>query len=247
MNKKGRIIILLLILVVIVVAVKTFISLNTIYFGSNTKAIVVGNKIIKRNNYRKVLLKRVNYYKGGKKFKGYLKSTKDDIGYSYYVVSSNNKKNVIKDLVAAGSMVKLDFVSSSNYETSIDETNLKKINDVLDLSLETKNVVEYKNISFDIDNDETKENVIYIRYLVGNIRTTKIFVIDNDDAIDLVELEFDYSDIANSSNKVYYISDVVDINNDGKYEIIIGRIDGDSQPTYYDIYSYENGSIKEIK
>ncbi|MBR4830418.1 MAG: hypothetical protein IKZ96_01450 [Bacilli bacterium] len=244
MNKKGKIVILLVVILIIVIALNYFISSNTVYLGNNTKVLVIGNKIIKLKNNRKILLNKVSIYKDGKKFDGYLKSEKYDMGYSYYAVSKYNKKFNSNDLVASGKMVKMNAVSSSNIETSF---NVSEINSLLELKLENDNVIDYKKVTFDIDNDSNNEEIVFIKYIVDNIGTTKAFVVDNEDITDIVEFEYDYTDMVNIKNDVHYLSDVIDLNNDKKYEIILARIDGDSQPTYYDIYSYENGNIKEIK
>lgn len=244
MNKKGKIVILLIVITIIVIALSYFVSLNTVYLGSNTKVIVIGNKIIKIKNNRRIVLNKVNIYKDGKLFDGYLKSDKDDLGNSYYAVSKYNKKFNTNDLVVSGKMIKLNIVSPANIENSF---NVSEINSLLELKLEEDNVIDYKKVTFDIDNDSSEEDVIFIIYRVENTRTTKAFVIDNEDITDIAEFEYDYTDMINSTNDVHYLSDVIDLNGDGKYEIILARIDGDSQPTYYDIYSYENGNVKEIK
>ena len=247
MNKKGKIIIVALIVSIIAIIFNYFISLNTIYFGSNTKAFIFGKKIIKLNINPKVVLKKVNYYNKQKAFKGYLKSDKDDNGYSYYIVTEHNKIVDTNDLIATGSMVKVNIVSSQDISVSINNLKLEEINKLFEINLVMENVIEYKNIMTDIDNDQTSEEVVYIKYLYNDVKTTKIFVLDDNEIYNIQELEVDYSDLANSSSQVYYLSNVIDINNDNIYEIIVGRIDGDSKPTYYDIYDYNNGIVKEIK
>ena len=246
MNKKGKIVIVLAIITIIVIGFCYYVSLNTVYLGNNTRAIVLGKKIIKIKNNNKIVLRKVNYYKDGKRFDGYLKSTKDDNGYSYYAVSKYNKKVNTNDLLASGKMLKMNIVSSSNINTSLNDSTLSTINELLDLKLGSDNILEYKSITYDIDNDSSDENVVFVKYRVDTTITVKIFIND-DSVIDILEFENDFTNISSSSNKVYYLTSVADINNDKNFEIIVARIDGDSQPTYYDIYSYENGNIKEIK
>ena len=41
-------------------------------------------------------------------------------------------------------------------------------------------------------------------------------------------------------NKVYFYYDK-------NYEIVISTCKGDSVPTYYEIYEYKNGNIRELK
>lgn len=247
MNKKGRIVIIFIIITIIVIALSYFINSNTVYFGSNTRALVVGKKIIKRYSNKNILLKKVNYYKDGKVFSGYLKSNKDDTGYDYYLVSKYNKKRNVDDILAAGSMIKINVISSDNIETFISEASLNQINQLLEINITTGDIVDYKKYTYDIDNDSSSEDVVFINYFIENVRTTKLFVIDDEDLQEIKEFEYDFADPVNSSNEIYYLSNVVDINKDGIYEIVVARIDGDSQPTFYDIYQYSNGTIKEIK
>ena len=47
MNKKGKIVIVLAIITIIVIGFCYYVSLNTVYLGNNTRAIVLGKKIIK--------------------------------------------------------------------------------------------------------------------------------------------------------------------------------------------------------
>ena len=246
MNKKGKIVIVLAILAIIVIGICYFISLNTVYFGNDTRAIILGKKIVKTYNNSKITLRNVYFYKDGKKSNVYLKSEKYDNGYSYYAITKYNKRIKTNDLLASGKLLKLDVVSPSNVNTYINDASLNETNELLDLKLESDNVIEYKNVTFDIDNDSNDENVVYIKYRMDTVITTKIFIND-DNVTDILEFENDFTDMENMSNQIYYLTDVVDLNGDKKYEIIVARIDGNSQPTFYDIYSYENGSIKEIK
>ena len=244
MNKK-RVLIILLVLTIMIIAFKSYISLNTIYFGNFSKAIVIGKKVIKKDENRRIILKKVNAYKDDKIIDGYIKSEKVDIGYNYYLESNKNKKIDMKELIASGTMIKLDIPSSSNVDVLKNENTISKINNLLDLNLDDSELFDYKKITFDIDNDSEDEEVIYVNYLEDNYSKTNIFINDNS----IIKV-FEYKrDITNkiASYKTFKLSNIIDLNNDKNYEIIISRVDSDSQPPYYDIYSYKNGKVKEIK
>lgn len=242
---KKRICIFLLLILVLIIIVFEVISFNTIYLGSNTRIIVIGGKIIKKYGNKKIVLKKVNYYKNGEKNKGYIKSKEYENGNYYYIVSKDNKTIDLDNLIAAGLMIKLKTPSSSVINTNKEEIDIDELNDDLNLDLSIEDVNYYKNITYDIDNDKSKEEIIYVSYVMDNYLKISIFIRDDNGIINVFEYGKDrYS---NEPQKAFMLSNIVDLNNDGNYEIIVSRVDKDSQPAYYDIYSYKNGKIKEIK
>ena len=247
MNKKSvKIVMFLVIITVVIIILQLFISMNTVYIGNNTRVISIGSKIYKYNKNKKIILKKIKVYKDGRTVKGFLKSTKADNEIEYHLVSSSNKKIDMKTVIASGQMVKLSVVDRTKDINTINDTLLNELNDMLDTELKIENVSRYNKITYDIDNDSIDEQVLYVSYLKDNISVDRIFIYD-DNLIDVVDYEFDYKDVMNLSQKAYDFVGLIDFNNDNKYEVVVSRVDGDSHPAYYDIYSYENGIVKEIK
>lgn len=247
MNKKSvKIFWVLLIITILVFVIQFIISSNTVYIGNNTRVLSIGSKIIKYNRNNSIILRKVNVYKGNRISKGYLKSTKADNENEYYLTSINNRNINVKTIVASGSMLKLSVIDPIDELNTITESKIHELNSILDVDLKTENIVKYKRIKYDIDNDSDDEEVLYISYVLNNISSDRIIIKDNS-IVKVVEYDFDYKDLQDKPQKAYGLVNIIDFNKDDIYEIVVSRVDGDSQPTYYDIYSYENGSIKKIK
>ena len=238
---KKRIIIPLLIFIIIVIIV-TFINSKTIYLGNQTRVYSFGNKLIKRNRNNKVILKKINVYKNGNILKGYLKSAKVSNEYDYYAVSKSNNKYDLDDLIVSGTLTKIDVVLCDK-SLKINDSTLLEINQLLDTNISIDSIQNYRMISKDIDNDSSKESIFYISYIDDDSISTNIFVVDNSEVTNIIDSSVSFDDLGKS----YSLVGVIDFNKDKNYEVIVSRVDGDSQPMYYDIYRYENNSIKEIK
>ena len=118
-----------------------------------------------------------------------------------------------------------------------------EINQLLDTNISIDSIQNYRMISKDIDNDSSKESIFYISYIDDDSISTNIFVVDNSEVTNIIDSSVSFDDLGKS----YSLVGVIDFNKDKNYEVIVSRVDGDSQPMYYDIYRYENNSIKEIK
>lgn len=237
---RKRIIIPLFICLIIIVVISV-INMKTTYLGAYTKVISFGNISFKYNSNRRVLLKKVNIYKNGNKIKGFIKSQKSNNGYDYYAISRTNNKIDLDYLVASGTLLDLKVINSNNVE--IDNQSLVVINNMLGTNLLLDNVFNYSVISYDIDNDITEEEVAFVTYLEEDTIVTRIFIYDDNSVINIINEEKELDEEGTS----YNLASIIDFNKDNKYEIVISKVDGDSQPTYYNIYRYNNGTIKEIK
>ena len=246
MNKKSWNIIIILVIVTIVIVVLNFmISLRTYYLGNYTKVISIGSKIIKLNSNRAIKLRKVKYYRNGSISNGFLKSYYIDGENEYYIVSKNNKSLDILDLIAAGPLVKMDIVPPKNIDEDLTSSSLKDINSFLGKTLSDDDIFGYKKITYDIDNDSNNEDVIYLSYMENN-SLKKIAYISDEVNTEIINKETDLEDEV-GGDEIYSLVDLIDFNGDNIYEIVISRCAGDDSPTYYDIYSYDNGIIKEIK
>ena len=247
MNKKiWNIFWILLIITIIIMFLYFIIGMNTVFIGNNTRVLSIGSKIYKFRINNKILLKKVNVYKNNKVIDGFLKTRELDNENEYYLVSHNNKNIDVNDLIASGKMVMLNVIPSKNELNYINDSSLQEINDYFDTNLKPENVTAYKNLIYDIDNDSTNEQVIFISYVLNNISSDKIIIKDNN-ITNIVDYNYDYKYVRSKPQKVFDFVGIIDFNKDEKYEIVISRINGDSQPKYYDIYSYNNGNVKKIK
>lgn len=249
MNKKYiKIIVTLIVLLVLVICLRFYVNSNTVYIGSYTKLITIGKKIFKFNNNSSIKLRRVNIYKGNRVVKGYLKSSKGDNENQYYYVSLNNKIISDYNYVSSGTMLDLDVVvPEKKYKTTnLDTSTIEEINSYLDTKISKENISDYNIVEYDIDNDSQKEKVVFISYRINSSFSKKCFVVDNEDITTVLDKEYDLTE-ETTHVETFSLTALVDFNKDKKYEIVVLRCAGDDSPTYYDIYSYENGNIKEIK
>ncbi|MBR4350967.1 MAG: hypothetical protein IKP98_01950 [Bacilli bacterium] len=241
---KKKIVIPILIVCIIVILSILFLNTKIVYLGSHNKVITFGNKIFNYKSNKRILLRKAYIYKDGKALKGYIKSNKNGKTNEYYAVSKYNKMINVNNFIASGILKKLNIINIDD-DIEIDSNKLKEYNELLDTNIELDNVYNYKEILFDIDNDSSEEKVIYIVYNENDSIFTSIIVDDNGNAFEIVYYEDNMdSDI---QNKIYYLVNLIDFNNDKKYEVVVSVCDGDSQPTYYSIYKYDNGKVKEIK
>lgn len=242
---KKRIVVFLLVVCVIIIVLFEFVNSRTIYIGSNTRIISFGPKIYKFNSNKKVLLKKVNVYRDGKQVKGFLKSSKEEGKYGYYVVNSNNKTMNVDPLIASGSFAKLNVVSSKYYDNNYNEDIINRISELLEKEISFNSVMNYKRISFDIDNDSVEEEIYLILYNENESFVTNIFVYKNENVISIIDSEIDYTEA--DSIESYSLAGLIDFNNDKMYEIVLSKSTGDDTPTVYDIYTFSNDTVKKIK
>lgn len=245
MNRKIRIIYFLTVLVLIIILFQLFIQSRTIYLGNDTKIFNLNNIYIKLNHNSNIKIRNVYTYKNGKRLNGYLKSTKVDNIYEYNVVSKNNRIIQSDDLIASGKLIKLDVVSNKYSKTEINESLLQEFNELTDNELSINNIIRYKKITYDIDNDSSDESIIFVTYLSNGSLNNKAFIND-DNVIDIINDEYDIEKQDNLETN-YRLVGLIDFNKDKKYETVVSTSKGDDSPTYYNVYRYVDGTVKEIK
>ena len=242
MKKKS--IIISLIICILVIIIVSFINMKIIYLGSYTKVLSFGNTIFKFNNNNSILLRNAKIYKNGNIINGYIKSSKSGDSSDYYIASKNNRIIDFDYLIASGVLTNIDVIQNNNV-IDIDNNSLSIINNLLNENINIDNVYNYNRISCDIDNDSIEEDIISIIYYENDSIKTNIFINKNNSITNIINNEYSYEE--ESISNIYNFVGLIDFNKDKKYEIIISNRSGDSQPTYFDIYRYENDNIKEIK
>lgn len=245
MNKKSiKIVFILIIIIIITFVFQMIINAHTVYIGDYTKIIVFGKSIFKYNRNNRIILRKVKIYDNENIKNGFLK-TEESVWNSYYAIFSNNKRVDTNRLLVSGASINLDIVSSKNIEETKTESLLIEINHLLDKNLSLDSILDYQKFIYDIDNDNEKESVIYVTYQENSTISTEIFINDNK-KIKVKSNEIDY-EVINGEGLSISLYGLIDFDGDKNYEIVISTCDGDSAPTYYEIYEYKAGNIKEIK
>lgn len=241
---KKKVVILFAVICILIIIISFVINSNIVYLGNHTKVLSFGNILFKYNLNNNIVLRKVNIYKTSNVLKGYIKTEKYNSENRYYAVSVNNKTIKLNDFIASGILKKVDIINTGK-ASEIDSNKVSKLNDLLEKELTIDNVYGYKEISYDIDNDNDEEDIIYTTYMENGSLVTNIFLYENGNVTNIINYENDLE--AENNCKNYDLVCVINFNKDNNYEIVISVNDGDSQPTYYNIYKLENGNIKEIK
>ena len=135
---------------------------------------------------------------------------------------------------------------TSDEETELDISNISKIEKENDLNVE-KN--EYKKIVFDMDNDGNSEIVYYIDYI--DIKTNMycycIYLYKDNSLLSISTKNYSLEQLTYSEK--YDLAGVIDIDLDGKKEILLSSNNGDDTPVYYHFFKYDSksNSVNEIK
>ncbi len=137
-------------------------------------------------------------------------------------------------------------------EFEIIDMTEEEINEAKEL-LKSKNVTiepvfkKTKKIEFDFDNDGEKEQVYFISNDYDLESQTKVFSIaymKNNSKIETLisHISEDYTDIP-----TIMLKEIIDYNDDGKYELIFRKTYFDQIGTCYEIFELEKGIYKPIK
>ena len=246
--KKQFIILALFILIYVILSTifdLLYRSNKIVYIGDYTK-VYIKDDVIQVNNTNTDTNIEVKYY-FNKEFKnGYLFSEKLDYNNTNYlkVISEDSKKVEFNDsLIAMTKNVSVNIKDIEESKATNDEINsLKNFYKTNNMDYELKEL--YKCI-FDVDNDGVDDEVYSGISYVDEEHYLYSILIKSMDSIKLIDSSL-YEIEAPSSKKISLFK-FIDFNNDNKYEIVVKEDNGDDQPTYFNIYSYNNGEIDKIK
>lgn len=247
MNKKNkRVLIILLLISIIVISLVTYINMNIVYIGNNTKVVSLGNKIYSFNTNSNIILRKVYINKNGKFIKGFIKAEKENDSYDYIAVSANNRAIDVDLLIAKGLLSKAEVAKNVVSSKEITDGSINEVNVLLEANIDKSSVLNYEKMVFDIDNDASDESIYYVLYMTTSSLSTEIFIKDGEDIISVLSNEYDF-ETEGFSETTYKLTGLIDFNNDLNYEIVVSKVTGDDAPIYYDIYRYDNGKINRIK
>lgn len=243
------------------------ISINVIiiiynYYDNNKSILIVGSNTIieyKNNKISKIkqntsINKRFNYkkfnvYNDGSFEECYIDFSKYSDDDSSYIVYDSGLQEIelSNNLIAYTGNLNISIENASlNYEMNDnDQSIIERYLNEEEYNLDELN---FSKVEIDMNNDSKKETI----YTINNFNSIEssnttfcyVFLVDNGNIIDIKREKV-------NSSKYYIInassfSNAIDIDNDGKYEIVLSSYYDESTP-YYEFYKYENGKITEIK
>lgn len=142
-------------------------------------------------------------------------------------------------------------ININAYDQNVDEASNGDnsiITKILNENSLESNYTTFKKISYDIDNDGVIENIYYVDN-EGNNSSIYFFtfIFKNNNTI-ILEKNIISLDKMNESKRKK-LSTLIDIDLDGKYEIMLSESSGDNSKIYYHFYKFDSNanSVHEIK
>lgn len=135
-------------------------------------------------------------------------------------------------------------------EREIYDNEMAYVNKVLEENgISTNDFTSSSVIEYDLDNDNEFEKIFTISNVFTENETEKIFnfvfVLKNDKIIDISKTISNYADMYD--NCKMYVSKIIDVNNDKKYEIITGCGYYSDTKNCFEMYELHNHKYRKIK
>lgn len=224
---------------------------NIAIFGNTTIVYYKNNKINKikyvdklKNKYN---YEQFNFLIDDNFTKAKLVLNNNDENEWYQIYDQDFTKLYTRRLIAYKGNIEMEgSLKTSDEETELDTLNVSKIEKENDISLEKS---EYKKIVFDMDNDGNSEIVYYIDYI--DIKTNMycycIYLYKDNSLLSISTKNYSLEQLTYSEK--YDLAGVIDIDLDGKKEILLSSNNGDDTPVYYHFFKYDSksNSVNEIK
>lgn len=237
-------------LIIVVAIALVYLIIVSIFSGNNVMDFISPKYIVNSNGL-------VWRYQDGKiseyRDNDYLNQT-----YNFYLEDGSIKKGKLRN-TDDGLQVKFngedEYNSISFFASNIDD--LKVIDYFLEEDIPYSNSLVYEEIqrvsedywhyfdpyivNADLDGDGGAENIYFISNVslesvkIGLEQKSTVFLVDNNKIIDT---------LAGDATYRYDFSNLIDINNDGNYELIIEKkLITDSTNICYQLYSYQDGKF----
>ena len=224
---------------------------NIAIFGNTTIVYYKNNKINKikyvdklKNNYN---YEQFNFLIDDNFTKAKLVLNNNDENEWYQIYDQDFTKLYTRRLIAYKGNIEMEgSLKTSDEETELDTLNVSKIEKENDISLEKS---EYKKVVSDIDNDGNLETLYYINYVdvKMNMYYCCIYLYKDNSLLSISTKNYSLEQLTYSEK--YDLAGVIDIDLDGKKEILLSSNNGDDTPVYYHFFKYDSksNSVNEIK
>lgn len=224
---------------------------NIAIFGNTTIVYYKNNKINKikyvdklKNKYN---YEQFNFLIDDNFTKAKLVLNNNDENEWYQIYDQDFTKLYTRRLIAYKGNIEMEgSLKTSDEETELDTLNVSKIEKENDISLEKS---EYKKVVSDIDNDGNLETLYYINYVdvKMNMYYCCIYLYKDNSLLSISTKNYSLEQLTYSEK--YDLAGVIDIDLDGKKEILLSSNNGDDTPVYYHFFKYDSksNSVNEIK
>ena len=250
-KRVGIILIFILLVLYVFISIIFYSTKNVAIFGKTTIVYYKNNKIDKIKYYDKIKNKYsyelFNVLIDDKFVKAKIILNNNNENEWYQIYDLDYEKLYPYQLIAYKGNINMEgSTKTSDEETELDISNISKIEKENDLNVE-KN--EYKKIIFDMDNDGNSEIVYYIDYI--DIKTNMycycIYLYKDNSLLSISTKNYSLEQLTYSEK--YDLAGVIDIDLDGKKEILLSSNNGDDTPVYYHFFKYDSksNSVNEIK
>ena len=251
MKKKVKYILVFLLVIIYAFVIVYHYSNNENYiiFGKDTTIYYKDNKIknIKYNKNKNISssYEKFQTYVDGKFIDTYIEFKKGSDGW-YQVYDTEYNKIYPYPLIAYNGDMNLNLYDKTLTEQS--DSDKKIILSYLKDNNLSEEYNTFKKISYDIDNDGSVENIYYINYYGTNVNSyCAIFLQKNSTIVPIILNEFSSDEMLNVEQ--VDLINLIDIDFDNKYEIVISENKGDDSPIYYYFYKYDdlNNTVTKLK
>lgn len=224
---------------------------NIAIFGNTTIVYYKNNKINKikyvdklKNKYN---YEQFNFLIDDNFTKAKLVLNNNEENEWYQIYDQDFTKLYTRRLIAYKGNIEMEgSLKTSDEETELDTLNVSKIEKENDISLEKS---EYKKVVSDIDNDGNLETLYYINYVdvKMNMYYCCIYLYKDNSLLSISTKNYSLEQLTYSEK--YDLAGVIDIDLDGKKEILLSSNNGDDTPVYYHFFKYDSksNSVNEIK
>lgn len=208
------------------------------------------NKKINKIEYVDYINKKYSYdnykiYYNGSFINGTFNVT-DNLESLYEIYNENYEQIYPYPFIAYKGDINMNLYNQSiNEPNDSDNVIISKV--LKENSLES-NYTNFKKISYDVDNDGMVENIYYVDNERNNSSIYFLtFISKNNNTIILEKNIVSMDKINEESRKK--LSTLIDIDLDGKYEIMFSESSGDDSRVYYHFYKFDSNtnSVNEIK
>lgn len=239
----GSILILYLVFTTGIAQTNVFAFLNPQYIIIKDKAILYQDGqtwqelSINSDNAKKALKKKYTVYSDSKTFKNVQLTYREN---KWFLLEENSEIKNFRIAVLKNNIKLADYKLSNGIDDDdiLVTDAIKKVDGVI-----TQNY-EYEKIIYDLDNDGIKENL----YLATNISLEPNSIVPK--SVIFIEKNNKITIIDSADLYRFDIEEIIDLDSDNQYELIIRKskkVSNNSYDTCYQIYDFQNSEWKSQK
>ena len=218
---------------------------NTVFIGSSTKVIVNGDILKVSNKNEKIRKQKVKAYFNDEFIDAYIDSEEGDTTGIIYNIYDEEGNALLTDhaLFAYTNDLALKVISKNTNESE-DLKEIYSFAQSQNIHLSEDNMLDYMIVNnLDIDSDGKDEYIYSVGLIVDAEEYDSFVFIKDDNTYKLISREESSYDEVSNVRLLFF--NLIDFNNDNRYEYVIERIMSEYGPFYYDLYDNSFARIEE--